>query len=172
VVEPVTVKVYVPAGVPGSVVPPPPPPPPPPHPANVAATSAKSIIPNANFGRRFRVEIVRERTNRINAPPPVKNQSGRLNRPETVCGPVVVTVSVALPLVVREAGFNVQVASLMLKGTVQFKLTVPVNPGSEVDVIVVVPDWPGTEMLMLVGFNERLNPGMTVTVTVVDEEAA
>ena len=51
-------------------------------------------------------------------------------------GAVVVTVSVVLPLVDTEVGFNAQVLSVIAAGTEQLKLTVPVNPLMGVSVMV------------------------------------
>lgn len=83
-----------------------------------------------------------------------------------------VTVSVALPLVTREGGLNEQVASFIVAGTMQLRAIVPVNPPLGLSVIDEVPDCPGAEMLMLVGFADKLKPGMTVTLIGVEVELA
>jgi hypothetical protein len=85
--------------------------------------------------------------------------------PPIVCGAVVSIVAVTLPLVVTELALNEQAASDIAGGTAQVKATVPVNPVPGVTVMVEVPDWPGAEMLTLVGFAARLKSGTTVTAT-------
>ena len=80
-------------------------------------------------------------------------------------------VIVVLPLVTIDDGLAEQVASFIVAGTVQLRATVPVNPGPEVTTTEEVPDWPGAEMLTLVGFADRAKPGTTVTVSGIDVEA-
>jgi hypothetical protein len=62
------------------------------------------------------------------APPPGTIQRGLLNGPGAAEGAVVVTVSVVLPLVAMELGFSEQPARVIVAGTAQVKLIVPVNP--------------------------------------------
>jgi hypothetical protein len=74
----------------------------------------------------------------------------------------VVTVSIALPLVAndaKEAGFTEQLASVIVIGTAQLKLTVPLNPVAGLTVIVDIPAWPGDGMVMLAGFADRVKSG-------------
>ena len=72
------------------------------------------------------------------APKPTNGQPVLLGRLITVCGPVVVTVRVVLPLVDKEVGFMAQVLSVMAAGTEQVKLIVPLNPLTAVAVIIEV----------------------------------
>jgi hypothetical protein len=58
----------------------------------------------------------------------------------TVCGAVVVTVSVVLPLVVTVAGDIEQADSFIAVGTLQLKLTTPVNPLMGLTVSLAVAD--------------------------------
>jgi hypothetical protein len=167
----VTETEYVPAGVPGSVVPPPPPLlPPPPHPPS-AIKATKSKAPTTS-SRRFFTGKASKRSAPSKASPPAMGKSGRLRKAITVCGPVVETVNVVLPLVTIEEGLAEQVASLIVGGTRQLKATVPVNPPLGLTATDKVPDCPGAEMRTLAGFADKLKPGVSVTVIGVEAEVA
>lgn len=166
---PVTVIVYVPAGVPE--FPPPPLLDPPPHPMSAAANSAAASSPSANFNRRFFVEITRRSSRpRRKVAPPVTNQLGP-GRGPTAEGAVVVTVSVVDPLAAAEVGLSEQPGPSDTTGaTTQLNETVPENALRGETAIVEAPDWPG-ETVKLAGFGaERLKSAAEDTVTVVAAE--
>ena len=81
-----------------------------------------------------------------------------------------VTVSVVLPLVNKEVGFNAQVLSVMAAGTAQLKLTVPVKPLMGVSVMAVVRLWPGAAMTILAGFADKVKSVALEMVTVTGVE--
>jgi hypothetical protein len=167
---PVTVIVYVFAGVPG--FPPPLLDPPPPQPMRAPATSAAASNPNANFNRRLFVEIARRRSRlRSTAAPPVTNQFG----PEigtTAEGAVVVIVSIVVPLDVG-LGLNMQPGGSETTGvTMQLNETAPENPLTGEIVIVEVADPPGGIELGLAVVADKLKLAAAVTVTVVGAERA
>ncbi len=83
----------------------------------------------------------------------------------TEVGAAVVTLSVVVPLVVREVGFMEQAAPVIANGTAHAKLTEPVNPLDAASVIFEVADWPGDRFEMLVGSADSVKSGGTVTVT-------
>jgi hypothetical protein len=105
-----------------------------------AAIITAHVNPKAVFHRRRCAGILRRNRQMIMATHPPMNQPGPLKRPVAVCGAVVVTVSVVVPLVVTEAGLSEQLASFIVAGTVQVMLAVPMNPLVGLTVRVVVPD--------------------------------
>ena len=170
----VTETEYVPVGVPGSVAPPSPPPlPPPPHPPSAAATKAPISRTPTNHPQPTLLHCEsQEEKGCKQGCSAGQGKSGSLRKATTVCGPVVETVNVVLPLVTMEDGFAEHVASLIVGGTMQLKVTVPVNPPLGFTATDDVPDCPGVGMLTLAGFTDKLKPGMTVTVVGIEAEAA
>ena len=138
-----------------------------------AASITTHVNPKAVFHRRrFAGTLSRNRQTIITTPPPII-QPEPLKKTVAVCGPVVVTVSIAFPFVVTEAGLSEQLASFIATGTAQVTLTVPVNPLVALTVNVEVPDWPGLEMLRVVGLAVKVKSGgadVTVTVTATASE--
>jgi hypothetical protein len=99
------------------------------------------------------------------------NQRGLLNRPITVDGAVVFTVSVVVVVGVIEALSSEQVLPVILDGTWQVKLTEPVKPLTGLRPIEVLPDAPGVEMANEFGLGTTLKSGLPlVRVIVVAEE--
>jgi hypothetical protein len=93
-----------------------------------------------------------------------------LNRPITVDDAVVLTVRVVVWLGVIEAEASKQVPPVIVEGTEQLKLTVPVKPLRGVMLIVVVPEAPGDEIENEVGLATTLKSAAPlVMVTMVDE---
>jgi hypothetical protein len=88
------------------------------------------------------------------------NQRGLLNRPITVEGAVVATVSVVVLAGVIEEEASEQLPPVIAVGTWQLKVTVPVKPLMAVRPIVVIPDAPGDEMANEVGTASTLKSGM------------
>ncbi len=85
------------------------------------------------------------------------------------------TVRVVVPLVVSDVGAIEQVASFIFAGTEQVKLTVPVKLLRGATVRVVEPDWPGLEMLMVVGLAVKSKSGgacVTLILTAEEVESA
>ena len=117
---PVTVTVYVPAVVPGLLVPPPPPPvlpPPPPHASTPLASVTRSInIPSIVCHLRRRAGMPKSRMHaRVVPPVTYHGTPGRFGWTRAaLVAAVVVIVSVAVPAVLPE----------MLSGVVEPKLTV------------------------------------------------
>ena len=145
--------------MPGSVVGPPPPLDPPPQPKAPAVNRATHINPNANFNRRRLAGMLKKSKQHNRVPPPNMNHASGLNTLPTVCGPVVVTVRTVVPELVTEVGARAQAASLIVVGTAQEKVTLPVNPLAGLTVRVVLPDWPGLAMLKLVGLAVKVKSG-------------
>lgn len=161
----VTVTEYVPAGVPGSVVgtgllldPPP-------HPTAIADTKQMHASPSANF-RRLRLAgmLSINRHTITNPPPNGSHPEGRRAGLPAVCGAVVVTVSVVLPLVGTKVGESEQVDSFIAAGTEQVKFTIPVNPLTALTVRGVDADWPALGMLKLAASAVKVKPGDAVAV--------
>jgi hypothetical protein len=105
-----------------------------------AAIITAHVNPKAVFHRRRFAGILSRNRQMIMARQPPMNQSGPLKKPVAVCGAVVVTVSVVVPVVTSEAGLSEQLASFIVAGTAHAKLTAPVNPLVGLRVRVVVPD--------------------------------
>jgi len=131
----------------------------PPHPTKAAASNVKTSNPNASRGRRRLPGRNSRQRQKSSAPSPTIGQLVWFGGLIAAWAPVVVTVSVVLPLVEMEAGFMAQLLSVIAEGTAQVKLTVPVNPLRALSVITEVWLWPGAEMTML--------PGLAVSVVVV-----
>jgi hypothetical protein len=167
---PVTVTVYVPTGVPllggGPVLLLPPP-----QATKAAASRTRNSDPKASFNRRLFVGMSRRKKAARTAPPRGANQRGPLNKPITVDGAVVLTVSVVEVVGVMELESSEQVASDIAVGTAQVKVTVPVKPLRGLRPIAVLPVAPGDAMAIEFGFGTTLKSGVPlVTVTVTGEE--
>jgi hypothetical protein len=118
----------------------------PPQATRAAASRTRNSDPKASFNRRLLVGISSRKKAAKTAPPMGRNQRGLLNRPITVDGAVVFTVSVVVPVGIIEGEASEQLPPVIVDGTVQLKLTVPVKPLMALRLIVVVPDAPGAEM--------------------------
>jgi hypothetical protein len=81
------------------------------------------------------------------APPMGANQRGLLNRPITVDGAVVFTVSVVVLPGVIEVEPSEQLPPVIVVGTWQLRLTGPLKPLLTASPIVVLPDWPEYAMV-------------------------
>jgi hypothetical protein len=94
------------------------------------------------------------------APPRGANQRGPLNRPITVDGAAVFTVSVVEVVGVIELESSAQVASVIAVGTAQVKVTVPVKLLRGLMPIEVLPDEPGDAMAIEFGLDTTLKSGV------------
>jgi hypothetical protein len=98
------------------------------------------------------------------------NQRGLLNGPSTVDGAAVFTVSVVeLPGVVW-VGTSEQLAAVIVDGTAQVKVTVPVKVPMALSPIVVLPKLPGAEMANEDGFATKLKSGVPLETVIVRGE--
>src|ERR1700747_509619 len=132
---------------------PPPLPPPPPHARRRAASVPASTTEYTSLSRRFLVRMTKRRRSaemRVAAPPVINHLGLRIGI--VVEGAVVVMVNVELPLVATVVGLIAQVALGMVKKLGHWNEIVPVKLYRAAAVMTVEPDWPGAEMLMLVGF--------------------
>jgi hypothetical protein len=102
------------------------------------------------------------------APPRGSNQRGLLNRPITVDGAVVFTVSVVEVAGVMELESSEQVAPVIAVGTAQVKLTVPVKPLMGLRPIAVLPVAPGDGMAIEFGFGTTLKSGVPLEKAIAD----
>ena len=129
----------------------------PPQATKAAASRTRNSDPKASFNRRLFVGMSSRKKAAKIAPPVGSNQRGLLNRPITVDGAVVFTVSVVVPLgAVIEVLASEQLPPVIVDGTAQLKLTVPVKPLMALRLIVVLPDAPGDEMANEVGLATTL----------------
>jgi hypothetical protein len=145
---PEIVIVYVPAGVPGFVLPPPPPFPPPPHAgmmSNPATTSQRKNNPRSFFRREPRApKPAPSKTNAGSG----KNKTNRAGRTADAEGGTVLNVSVALPpLLVTATGLvlpNEHVGADETTGEMLHEsVTLPVYPFVEATVTVACELPPG-----------------------------
>jgi hypothetical protein len=163
-------------GVGGGVVPPPPP--------QATHTPPRiSMVANSRAtGRRWVADV---NSSRAKASAPASNQSNPAGGPKlggvrrcpkggVQLPPVVIMFSVLAagdaPVGLTDAGEIVQVAPVGQPLTT-LRLTVPVNPPTEVTFRVVVPVCPGAEILMGEGFADRPKSA-TVTATAAEVEPA
>jgi hypothetical protein len=127
----------------------------PPQATKAAPSRTRNSDPKASFNRRLFVGMSSRKKAAKTAPPIGANQRGPLNRPITVDGAVVFTVSVVVVVGVIEGAANAQVPSIAA-GTEQVKVTVPVKPLMGLRPIVVLPDAPGAEMTNVFGLGTTL----------------
>jgi hypothetical protein len=107
------------------------------------------------------------------APPRGSSQRGPLNRPITVDGAVVLTVSVVEVVGVIEVEASLQLPPVMgvVDENAQLKVTASLKPLRGLMPIEVVPVPPGAEMRIELGLGSTLKSGApAVTVTVTGEE--
>ncbi len=141
---------------------------PPPHPIP-AARKAKSSSPAIAIQWRRRDGTPSTRIPANIAPPLAASQPSRpggrteADMLEMACGPMVETVRVALAVVVvllsgTEVGFIEQVISGVEDDgmSAQERFTVPAKPFFAVTEMVEVPEPPGAEMVMVVGFGGEI----------------
>src|SRR4051794_31047084 len=170
----VIVRMYVPAGVPGSVLAPPPEPPDPPPQEHIPMTAIRrtetTIIAVSLL--RLRLKLPPIRVNPNTTPTHSVNRiAGSLNI--AWCGAVVVTASVA---VLEEESLSCTEltehdASDIEYGTTQEKLTVPLNPlcGAIVKVFEAEPPRLTTRSLVLTGVIEKSRITRVIAGDVADE---
>jgi len=150
-----------------------PPPPPPPQATKAAASRRRNSDPKASFNRRLFVGMTSRKKAAKIAPPRGSNQRGLLNRPITVDGAVVFTVSVVEVVGVIELEANEQLPPGMglVDENAQLKLTVSLKPLEGLRPIEVLPDAPGDAMAIEFGVGTTLKLGVPLeTVIVVAEE--
>jgi hypothetical protein len=154
--------------------------PPPPHAAQTPTTS-NAVANSQTAGRR---RVVARLASAASASNPANGQ-GQLTGTRKLGGtlndeggvelplPAVLTVSVVVtaeePITLTDAGETEQVSA---GHTAQEKFTVPAYPPRGVSVIVVVPDCPGAEILIVDGFADKLKLVMLIVVAVEVVEAA
>jgi hypothetical protein len=143
---------------------------PPPQATKAAASRTRNSDPKASFNRRRFVGISRRKKAAKMAPPMGANQRGLLNRPITVDGAVVFTVSVVVLPGVNEVEASEQLPPVIVDGTAQLKLTVPVKPLMGLRPIVVLPDAPGEAMENEFGLGTTLKSGVPLVMVIVRGE--
>ena len=144
----------------------------PPQATMAAASRTSNSDPKASFNRRLFVgRNSRKKAARI-APPMGVNQRGLLNRPSAVDGAAVTTVSVVVELDgVIEGETSMQLAPVIVDGTAQLKLTVPLKLLMGVRPTWVLPSWPGDVIMKEFGVATKPKLGAPIdTVTVVTDE--
>ena len=143
---------------------------PPPQATNAAVSRTRNSDPKASFNRRLLVGMSSRKKAAKIAPPMGTNQRGLLNGPSTVDGAAVFTVSVVeLPGVVW-VGTSEQLAAVIVDGTAQVKVTVPVKVPMALSPIVVLPKLPGAEMANEGGFATKLKSGVPLETVIVRGE--
>lgn len=142
----------------------------PPQATKAAASRTRNSDPKASFNRRLFVGTISRKKAAKIAPPRGTNQRGLLNRPITVDGAVVFTVSVVVLPGINEVEASRQLPPVIADGTEQLKLTVPVKPLMAVGSIVVLPDAPGAEMANEAGFATKLKSGVPPEMVIVVAE--
>jgi len=148
----------------------------PPQATKAAASRTRNSDPKASFNRPLFVGMSSRKKAAKIAPPRGANQRGLLNRPITVDGAVVFTVSVVVVVGVIEGAASEQVPPGMglVDKNAQLKLTVPVKPLRGLMPIEVLPDAPGDAMAIEFGLGTTPKSGvplLTVTVRGEDVEA-
>jgi len=142
-------------------------PPLPPQAIIAAASKTRNSDPKASFNRRLFVGMSNKRKAAKTAPPMGAHQRGLLNRPITVEGAVVFTVSVVVVVGVNVELASAQLPSVIDAGTEQLKLTLLLKPLMGVMLIVVVPDAPGDATLNEVGLATTLKLGAPLVMVTV-----
>ena len=148
---------------------------PPPQATKAAASRTRNSDPKASFNRRLFVGMSSRKKAAKIAPPMGTNQRGLLNRPITVDGAAVFTVSVVLldvVVLVRviEVEASAQLAPVIVVGTAQLKVTVPVKPLMGLMPIEVVPVAPGDAMAIEFGLGTTLKSGVPLLTVIVRGE--
>jgi hypothetical protein len=135
-----------------------------------APSRTRNSDPKASFKRRLFVGMSSRKKAAKIAPPTGANQRGPLNRPITVDGAVVFTVSAVVVVGVIEGAANVQLPSIA-GGTEQAKVTAPVKLLTGCRPIAVLPDAPGDEMTNEFGLGTTLKSGVPLETVIVVAEA-